>query len=95
MITNFSSKRKKASSILKVKKIRRPKAKMYSNRIKEILKEIGMSQIELADRVGTTKSHINVIIKGERLSLSLPVGMKIAQVLGRQVEDVFTLEKKS
>lgn len=99
MISKFKIKEtkvatKKASVVkVKPKKVRKEKSKMYSNNIKKILDEIGMNQTQLAERVGTNKAHISKIIKGERPSLSLPVGLKIAQILGKRVEEVFTLER--
>lgn len=75
-------------------KTKKPKAKIAGNNIKAILKEIKMSQEELADIVETNAGHISAIIKGDRKSISLPIAMKIAKALKRPVEEVFTYENK-
>ena len=74
-------------------KTKKPKETLYGNNIKLILKHIGMTQQELADTVGTSKVHISKIVNGERRSISLPIAMKIANVLQRPVEEVFILNE--
>jgi plasmid maintenance system antidote protein VapI len=74
---------------LKAKSKPKPKAKMFGNRIKIILKEKGMSPVELADIIETTPSHISRIINGQRRCISLPIAIKIALALGTPVEEVF------
>lgn len=74
-------------------KLKKPKSQMYSNRIKAILTEIGMSQQELADVMNVNPAHLSRIINGLHKCISLPIAMKIAQGLGRPVEDVFQLSK--
>lgn len=74
----------------KQKKEKKPKEKLHSNRIKAILEEIGMSQQELADVTFHGNSgYISRIIHGQRRCISLPVAFKIAQALGRPIEQVF------
>jgi plasmid maintenance system antidote protein VapI len=71
-------------------KTKKPKEKIYGNRIKMILDEIGMSQIELADiTLDGNASHLSRIINGQRRCISLPIAMKISKALGRKVEEVF------
>jgi DNA-binding XRE family transcriptional regulator len=77
----------------KKSKAKKPKSKMYSNRIKAILTEIGMSQQELADIMETNPAHLSRIINGQRKCISLPIAMKLAQALGRSVEEVFQISK--
>lgn len=74
----------------KVKKEKKPREKLHSNKIKQILDEIGMSQIELADLAldGNT-AHLSRIINGKRRCISLPIAIKICNVLKRPVEEVF------
>jgi plasmid maintenance system antidote protein VapI len=69
----------------------KPKSKLYGNRIKQILMEIGMSPQELSDLTETTPSHISRIINGQRRCISLPIAIKISMALGRRVEEVFIL----
>lgn len=71
----------------------RPKSKMYGNRIKIILKEKGMSPIELADIIETTPSHVSRIMNGQRRCISLPIAIKIALALSTPVEEVFIYKK--
>jgi transcriptional regulator with XRE-family HTH domain len=68
---------------------KKPKAKMYGNRIKEILEKKGMSPQELSDLTKIIPSHISRIINGQRRCISLPTAIKIAQVLKKPVEYVF------
>lgn len=69
---------------------RKEKAQIQGNRIKQILEEIDMPQVELADLAldGNT-AHLSRIINGQRKCISLPIAMKIAKVLGKSVEEVF------
>lgn len=74
----------------KIKKDKKPKEKLHSNRIRIILEEIGMSQQELADLTcDGNAGYISRIINGQRRCISLPIAIKISQTLGRTVEDVF------
>lgn len=72
------------------KKKRKPKEKIHSNRIKPILDEIQMSQQELADiALDGDSAHLSRIMNGQRRCISLPIAFKIANSLGKQVEEVF------
>lgn len=74
----------------KVVKIKKPKEKLHSNRIRIILNEIEMSQQELADlALNGNAAHLSRIINGQRRSISLPIAIKISTVLKRPVEEVF------
>jgi DNA-binding XRE family transcriptional regulator len=74
----------------KVIKIKKPKEKIHSNRIRQILAKMGMSQQELADITLDGKSgHLSRIINGQRRCISLPIAMKIANALKMPVEEVF------
>lgn len=72
---------------------RKPKTKMYGNRIKAILKEQEMSPQELSDISGIIPSHLSRIINGQRRCISLPIAIKIAQALKTPVESVFIYQK--
>lgn len=77
-----------------VKKVKKDKEKLHSNRIRIILDEIGMTQNELADAsCNGNKSHLSRIINGQRRSISLPIAIKIARALNRPVEEVFIYKK--
>ena len=78
------------------KKERKPKEKLHSNRIRIILEEIEMSQAELADlALDGNSAHLSRIINGQRRSISLPIAIKIANVLQRPVEEVFIYKYKN
>jgi DNA-binding XRE family transcriptional regulator len=78
-----------------VEKEKKPKEKLHSNMIKQILDEIGMSQQELADITFNGNSgYISRIIHGQRRCISLPVAFKIAQALGKPIEQVFIYKSK-
>ena len=71
-------------------KEKKPKEKMHGNRIRQILKEIGMTQKELADlSLDGNHTHLSKIINGQRRCISLPIAIKIAIALNMPVEYVF------
>ena len=74
---------------IKTEKVKKEKSKVYMNKIKATLTEIGMSQQELADKIGSNPAHLSRIINGQRRCISLPIAMKIASALGKTVEDLF------
>jgi DNA-binding XRE family transcriptional regulator len=74
----------------KIAKVKKPKEKLHSNKIRLILAEIGMSQQELADiTLDGNAAHLSRIINGQRRCISLPIAIKIANALQRPVEEVF------
>lgn len=74
----------------KQQKTKKPKEKLHSNRIKIFLDEMGMSQQELADlALGGNAAHLSRIMNGQRRCISLPIAIKICNVLDKPVEDVF------
>lgn len=80
-------KRVKRASLVKPKK---PKEKLHSNRIRQVLAEINMCQQELADlALNGDAGYMSKIINGGRRCISLPIAIKIARVLGRPVEEIF------
>lgn len=82
----------------KTPKERKPKEKLHSNKIRQILDETGMTQQELADiALDGNTAHVSRIINGQRRSISLPIALKIAHALKRPVEEIFLLypEKSS
>ena len=74
----------------KPQKEKKPKEKLHSNRIKIILEELGMSQQELADlALNGNAAHLSRIMNGQRRCISLPIAIKISNVLEKPVEEVF------
>lgn len=58
------------------------------NKIKLYRTMLGLSQHELADKVGVTRTTINSIENGKTIP-SLKLANDIAIVLGRSISDVF------
>lgn len=73
--------------------MKKPKVKVKHNRVKEILEEIGMSQQELADRVGTNRAHICKIAMQKSPSISLPIAIKISKELNKPVDQIFLIDE--
>ncbi len=66
-----------------------PRGTAVSNRIRELRFQAGgMTQQQLAERVGVTRQTVNAI-EGGKYSPSLEVAFQIARVFGRPLEDVF------
>ena len=75
---------------------KKSKEKLHSNKIRQILTEIDMSQAELADiALDGNAAHLSRIINGQRRCISLPIAIKIAKALKKPVEEVFVLTPES
>lgn len=59
-------------------------------RIKEILKEKGISQIELAEKMGKSKQYINNILTGGK-GMSIATLVEIAKILDVEFRDLFAI----
>ncbi len=67
-----------------------PKPTRVTNRIRELRTEAGdMSQVKLAALVGVTRQTIIAVEQG-RYSPTLETAFRIAQALGRQLDEVFS-----
>jgi putative transcriptional regulator len=67
-----------------------PKAEI-SNNIRQLRFEHGeMTQQQLAERVGCTRQTV-IMLEQERYVPSLVLALKIAQVFGKPVEEIFSL----
>ena len=62
------------------------------NRLKVARAEMDITQEELAPRVGVSRQSINAIESG-RYVPSTVLALKMAQVFGKPVEEVFFLEE--
>ena len=62
---------------------------MYSNHIKQIRLEKGMSLIELADITGISPGYICHLEKGSRTNPSISIMEKIAKALGKSIAEIF------
>lgn len=63
------------------------------NRLREARAEAGITQQELANRLGLSRQTVNAI-EGEKYSPSLEVAFGIAEILSVKLEDVFSYEKR-
>ncbi|MCK9497785.1 MAG: helix-turn-helix transcriptional regulator [Candidatus Colwellbacteria bacterium] len=61
---------------------------MVQNKIKEIRTSIGLTQEELADKVGVRRETIVFLEKG-KYNPSLKLAMDIAKVFKMKVDDIF------
>jgi len=73
-------------------KIKKAKLRLKENKVKEVLATMGMSQQELADRIGTNRGHISKIANQRSPAISLPIAIKIAKELKMPVEELFIIE---
>jgi putative transcriptional regulator len=60
------------------------------NRLREIRGEQGLTQEQLADRIGVTRKTINTVERGVFLP-STVLALKLARALGTSVEQLFSL----
>ncbi|WP_202879724.1 helix-turn-helix transcriptional regulator [Ornithinimicrobium pratense] len=58
--------------------------------LRSLREDRGWSQGRLAEEVGVSRQTINAIETG-RFDPSLPLALRLAQLLGRPVEQIFTL----
>jgi putative transcriptional regulator len=63
-----------------------------SNRIKERRAELGLTQAELAERVGVTRKTVNTVENGI-FTPSAILAIKLAEALGLSVEQLFRIEE--
>ena len=60
-----------------------------NNMLKELRAQNGMTQADLAERLGVSRQTI-IAIEGDRYDPSLPLAFAIARVFGRRIEEIFT-----
>jgi putative transcriptional regulator len=64
------------------------------NLLKEARAEFGLTQAELAARVGVSRKTINTVENGVFVPSTI-LALKLAAALGRKVEDLFRLESQA
>ena len=69
--------------------LKKGKFKIKTNNLKEYLKEKGISQQELADELGITKSHMSHIVNNKKSGMTLAIALKISKVVKVPVEKLF------
>lgn len=62
------------------------------NTIKQLRKQAGLRQEDLADRLGVSRQTI-IAIENNKYNPTLELAMKLARLLKSTVEDIFTLEE--
>jgi putative transcriptional regulator len=60
-----------------------------NNMLKELRAQQGMTQADLAERLGVSRQTI-IAIEGNRYDPSLPLAFAIARVFQRKIEEIFT-----
>lgn len=66
-------------------------AEGIANRVRALREEHGLTQLQLAEKMGVSRKTVNTIENGIFLPSAL-VALKMAQAFGCRVEDVFWLE---
>lgn len=67
-------------------------AERLANALKERRNELGLTQAELADKVGVTRKTVNTVENGV-FTPSATLAIKLAQSLNVQVETLFWIER--
>jgi len=60
------------------------------NRLKERRTDLGLTQAELAERVGVTRKTVNTVENGVFVPSTI-LALKLAKALDRTVEDLFSV----
>jgi transcriptional regulator with XRE-family HTH domain len=55
------------------------------DKVRSRREQLGLSQVELADRIGTTQSRISQIERGATMQLSVLMLFRIAEALDREL----------
>ena len=63
-----------------------------ANRLKDRRTELGLTQAELAERVGVTRKTVNTV-ENSVFTPSATLAIKLAQALGLSVEQLFWIER--
>lgn len=66
---------------------------MMKNRIRVLRAEINISQEELANQMGVSRQTIHAI-ENNKYPPSLTLGMRIAKLFNKAVEEVFQIEEE-
>ena len=67
-------------------------AERLANGLKERRAELGLTQAELAERVGVTRKTVNTVENGV-FTPSTTLAVKLSQALGLSVEQLFWIER--
>jgi putative transcriptional regulator len=61
------------------------------NNIKPLRKELGLRQEDMAAKLGVSRQTV-IAIENDKYNPTLELAMKLARLLGKSVEDIFTLD---
>jgi putative transcriptional regulator len=67
-------------------------AERLANKLKERRGKLGLTQAELAERVGVTRKTVNTVENGV-FTPSTTLAIKLSQALGLSVEQLFWIER--
>jgi putative transcriptional regulator len=67
-------------------------AERLANRLKDRRAELGLTQAELAERVGVTRKTVNTV-ENNVFTPSTILALKLAEALGLSVEQLFWIEE--
>jgi putative transcriptional regulator len=67
-------------------------AERLANRLKDRRSELGLTQAELAERVGVTRKTVNTVENAVFIPSTL-LALKLAEALGLSVEQLFWIER--
>ncbi len=65
-------------------------AEALNNNLRDARTALGLTQAELAERVGVSRKTVNTVENGVFIPSTL-LALKLARALGRPVEDLFSL----
>lgn len=63
-----------------------------ANRLKERRAELGLTQAELAEKVGVTRKTVNTVENGVFVPSTI-LGLKLARALDMAVEELFSISR--
>lgn len=66
-------------------------AERLANRLKDERARLGLTQAELAERIGVSRKTINTVENGVFVPSTL-LAIRLASAIGRPVEDLFWIE---
>lgn len=67
-------------------------AEQLRNRLRALRTELGLTQAELAERIGVSRKTINTVENGVFVPSTI-LALKLARALGQGVEAVFSLDE--
>lgn len=66
---------------------------MITNRVKEIREQLGMSQAELSEKAGISRTMISQLETSQKVDCKVSTLLAVSNALGRPVSDIFLPEE--